>query len=98
MMLDLPKSTRIVLDSLIVNGPMSPKEIAQKSKLAPRTVSFALRKLLAWKLLRRIPNLLDMRQPLYHVNKEEVKVLLTKHESDTIMKLPTSLLDFRKLG
>ena len=69
----LPKSAVIVLDQLKTDGPMTPKEIAGKSKLAPRTVSFALRKLLTRKLCCKTPNLSDMRQPIYKIDAARIK-------------------------
>jgi DNA-binding MarR family transcriptional regulator len=60
---------------------MCPKEISTKLEMAPRTVSFALRKLLKDKILRRIPNLLDMRRPKYHVNLEVARDLLEKYKN-----------------
>lgn len=54
---------------------MTPKDISNKVNLAPRTVSFALRKLMGHELCRKIPNLLDMRQPLYLANLERARDL-----------------------
>ncbi len=92
----IPKSARIVLHSLATTGPMSPKEISRKSELPLRTVSFALRRLTAQKLLRRIPNLQDMRQPLYSLESKEVKPHLIRHGADSLIKIPNALLDMRK--
>ena len=73
--LSLPRSAIIILDHLKVDGPMSPKQIAVKSNMPARTVSFALRQLLKQKICKKIPNLHDMRQPTYHLNDEMVKDL-----------------------
>ncbi len=73
------KSTFAILSALIIDGPMCPKEISVKLEMAPRTVSFALRKLLREKILHRIPNLHDMRRPKYFVNIETAKQLLEKY-------------------
>ncbi len=70
---DLPRSAIIILDHLKIDGPMSPKQISTKSNLPARTVSFALRKLMKQSLCRKIPNLLDMRQPMYHLNDETLR-------------------------
>ncbi|MCK5151829.1 MAG: hypothetical protein KAQ65_08310 [Candidatus Thorarchaeota archaeon] len=75
---------------------MSPKEISRRSEIPLRTVSFALRKLTAQNLLRRIPNLQDMRQPLYNLESKEVKAHLIKHGADSLIKMPNTLLDMRK--
>ena len=60
---------------------MCPKELSVKLDMAPRTVSFALKKLLSEKILRRIPNLNDMRRPKYHVNLDQARVLLEKYKN-----------------
>ena len=78
--MDLPRSAIVVLDRLTHEGPMTPKDISSKVDLAPRTVSFALRKLMGQKLCRKIPNLQDMRQPLYLANLERAKELRMKYE------------------
>ncbi|MCK5239916.1 MAG: MarR family transcriptional regulator [Candidatus Thorarchaeota archaeon] len=96
MSFSIPKSARIVLHSLATTGPMSPKEISRRSEIPLRTVSFALRKLTAQNLLRRIPNLQDMRQPLYNLESKEVKAHLIKHGADSLIKMPNTLLDMRK--
>ncbi|MHA1924455.1 MAG: MarR family transcriptional regulator [Candidatus Thorarchaeota archaeon] len=80
MSLELPRSAIIVLDKLTHDGPMTPKDISTRVDLAPRTVSFALRKLMGQKLCRKIPNLQDMRQPLYQANAEKAKELRMKFE------------------
>ena len=80
MELNLSRSAIVVLDRLSHDGPMTPKDISRKVSLAPRTVSFALRKLLRQNLCRKIPNLNDMRQPLYLVNKEKAQELRLKYE------------------
>lgn len=80
MSLELPRSAIIVLDKLTHDGPMTPKDISTRVDLAPRTVSFALRKLMGQKLCRKIPNLQDMRQPLYLANAEKAKELRMRFE------------------
>ena len=80
MSLELPRSAIIVLDKLTHDGPLTPKDISTRVDLAPRTVSFALRKLMGHKLCRKIPNLQDMRQPLYLADAERAKELRMKFE------------------
>ena len=77
---ELPRSAIIVLDRLTNDGPMTPKDISSKVDLAPRTVSFALRKLVGQDLCKKIPNLRDMRQPLYLADGEKAKELRMKYE------------------
>ncbi|MFW9802244.1 MAG: MarR family transcriptional regulator [Candidatus Thorarchaeota archaeon] len=80
MSLELPRSAIIVLDKLTHDGPLTPKDISTRVDLAPRTVSFALRKLMGQKLCRKIPNLQDMRQPLYLADAERARELRMKFE------------------
>jgi len=63
----LTKSQGIVLDILRKRGKngVTPKKLIEEVSFAPRTVRYALRKLLKFKLIRRIPCLLDMRQWIY---------------------------------
>ncbi len=75
MSLDLPNSALIVLGRLANEGPMTPKALIEKVDLAPRTISFALRTLVREQVIRKTPNLADMRQPIYHVNIEKVREL-----------------------
>lgn len=91
-----PKSTFAILSALIIDGPMCPKEISAKLEMAPRTVSFVLRKLLSEKILNRIPNLNDMRRPMYHVNFDVAKQLLQKYK-DTPYTSQVSPLAWRKM-
>jgi len=65
---------------LTSEGPMTPKAISSTVDLAPRTVSFALRKLMGKSLCKKIPNLSDMRQPLYAADMERAKALRTRFE------------------
>ena len=77
---DLPRSAIIVLNHLAVDGPMTPKDLSKTVDLAPRTVSFALRKLMGHKLCRKVPNLNDMRQPLYLADTVRAKEIRAKYE------------------
>jgi DNA-binding MarR family transcriptional regulator len=90
MSLELPNSAILVLSSLATEGPMTPKTIIEKVGLAPRTISFALRTLVRERVIRKTPNLADMRQPLYHINMERVKELQLRFESGQISQMPSS--------
>ena len=79
-LMNLPRSAIIVLNRLAEDGAMTPKDISEKVDLAPRTVSFALRKLVGQDLCRKIPNLSDMRQPLYLANAEKANELRMKFD------------------
>lgn len=63
----LTKSQMIVLDILRSSGRkgVTPKQLLDKVSFAPRTVRYALRKLLKKKLIKRVPCLQDMRQWIY---------------------------------
>ena len=67
------RSTLIVLDHLSIGGPMCPNQIIERSGLSPRSVTYALKTLLKFKICRRIPNLSDMRKPLYHLDQERMR-------------------------
>ena len=80
-----PKSAIAILGALINHGPMCPIEISEKLDMAPRTVSFALRNLVGRQLLKKIPNLHDMRRPKYHVDMDAAKDILQQY-SDLALK------------
>ena len=63
----LTKSQMIVLDTLRSSGTngVTPKQLLDEVTFAPRTVRYALRKLLKKQLIKRYPCLADMRQWIY---------------------------------
>lgn len=63
----LTKSQKVILRVLQEKGVdgITPKEILSEVDFAPRTVRYALRRLLQMNLVRRIPCLADMRQYIY---------------------------------
>jgi len=63
----LTKSQMIVLDTLRSSGTegVTPKQLLDEVTFAPRTVRYALRKLLKKQLIKRYPCLSDMRQWIY---------------------------------
>ncbi|MGQ4911867.1 MAG: MarR family transcriptional regulator [Candidatus Thorarchaeota archaeon] len=64
---DLTKSQALVLSILKESGQdgVTPKQLLDKVSFAPRTVRYALRKLLKKNLIKRYPCLQDMRQHVY---------------------------------
>ncbi|TFG32895.1 MarR family transcriptional regulator [Candidatus Thorarchaeota archaeon] len=72
---DLPRSALVVLDHISAEGPMAPREISRKFNVPLRTVTFALKKLTRLDLLRKTPDLMDMRRPRYHANTTRVREL-----------------------
>jgi DNA-binding MarR family transcriptional regulator len=63
----LTKSQMIVLDTLRSRGTdgVTPKQLLDEVTFAPRTVRYALRKLLKKQMIKRYPCLSDMRQWIY---------------------------------
>ena len=90
-----PKSAMAILRVLINKGPMCPLEISETLNMAPRTVSFALRTLLGRQLLKRIPNLHDMRRPKYHVNMEIAQGIFRQY-NDSALQSHASPFAFQK--
>ena len=78
---DLPKSALVVLDHLQSEGPLAPREISRKFDVPLRTVTFALKKLMKLDLLKRVPNLSDMRKPQYLPNNQRI------HELNDVIEL-----------
>jgi DNA-binding transcriptional ArsR family regulator len=70
---NLPPSSRAVLHLLDEGGAMTHKEIVRKSKLAPRTVRYALKKLKENQLIIEMFNFRDARQIIYQ-NREPQQV------------------------
>lgn len=61
----LPPSSRTVLAILDTSGAMTHKDLVKKSKLAPRTVRYALKKLKERHLIIEKFNFRDARQIIY---------------------------------
>ena len=55
----------VVRELLRNKKPMTPQEIVKATTLSQRAINFALRRLLDDKLVKKIPNLFDMRCPFY---------------------------------
>ncbi len=58
---------------------MPPRDISEKANVPPRTVSFALRQLRTLDLCKRVPNLQDMRQPLYIVDADKARAVFMRY-------------------
>ena len=82
---ELPASALSVLECLRARGPLSPKDISRWAKVPIRTVNFAIKKLRKKGLVRRIPNLQDMRSPLYCTDLEAAKEIVTTHGAESII-------------
>ncbi|MFX1441441.1 MAG: MarR family transcriptional regulator, partial [Promethearchaeota archaeon] len=83
MAFQLPGSALVVLRSLATGGPMSPKEITKSTKMPSRTVSSAIKRLTRLRLLRRVPDLQDMRKCLYGPNLEVAKEMVRLYGPDS---------------
>jgi DNA-binding MarR family transcriptional regulator len=65
-----PPSASKIVSVIEDKGPLTSKEIVQKTKLAPRTVRYALKRLVAEGVVARVPNLSDLRQTLFILHVE----------------------------
>lgn len=62
----LSNSQRRVLKKIRELGKVLSSDLASKTRLAPRTVNFAVRELLRRGLIKKCPNLADMRTVWYY--------------------------------
>jgi hypothetical protein len=88
----LPGSALVVLRSLARSGPMSPKEITSSTNLPSRTVSSAIKRLSSLRLLRRVPDLHDMRKCLYGPNIEVAREMVRTYGPESIVAVQLSLI------
>lgn len=65
-LIEMPPSAKLVLKVLEYEGPMTQKDIVQRTLLPPRTVRYALSLLLRKGLVMKTPNLRDARQSMYY--------------------------------
>jgi hypothetical protein len=75
---------------------MCPKDLCAKVGIAPRTVSFALRKLMHKNLLKKIPNLDDMRNSLYVADEVRIKELFMQFGVDSIKALQPVIAEMNR--
>jgi len=71
---NLPPSSKTVLKILDEGGAMTHKELVKMSKLAPRTVRYALKKLKEKHLIIEKFNFRDARQIIYQYRESVVAV------------------------
>ncbi len=76
----------LVLEGLTIDGPQTPRDLSKGLELAPRTVTYALQRLLHVRLCRKVPNLGDMRQPLYVADPKAARELLRKYGLDSTIR------------
>lgn len=65
-----PPSASKIIHVIENNGPMTSKDIVENTNLAPRTVRYALKRLVAEGVVARVPNLSDLRQTLFMLHIE----------------------------
>ena len=65
-----PPSASKILRVIEDRGPLTSKQIVQDTQLAPRTVRYALKRLVADGVIARVPNLTDLRQTLFMLHIE----------------------------
>ena len=70
--MNLPPSSKTVLKILDEGGAMTHKELVKKTKLAPRTVRYALKKLKEKHLIIEKFNFRDARQIIYQYRESVV--------------------------
>ena len=67
---DLTNSSRKIMRELFeLDRPVTVKDLREKLPLSPRSISLGLRKLSKRNIVKKVPNLRDMRQPLYFIPK-----------------------------
>ncbi len=71
----LTKRAVEVFDFIKENGPVTPKQIAVFTNLPSRTIFFAISNLVSEDLVKKTPDLTDMRNISYSVNPERVMEL-----------------------
>ena len=64
----LPKSAREIYRLLQDNGALKPRQIGLYTTLSNRTIRYGLKILCDGKLVRRIPDLQDLRTHFYAIN------------------------------
>ncbi|MHA2251190.1 MAG: MarR family transcriptional regulator [Candidatus Kariarchaeaceae archaeon] len=66
----LPEKAIPLIRYLEINGPKTQRELIEALSLPTRTVRYSIRRLLERGLIRKVPNLKDMRSVFYHINPE----------------------------
>ncbi len=84
-----------VLQVVAAHGPISPHEICDKVDLSPRTVTLALGTLTQEKICKKVPNLIDMRKPLYLLDNERARIVLSEYGLDSVIRTPPAGMGWR---
>ncbi|MCH8908485.1 MAG: winged helix-turn-helix transcriptional regulator [Candidatus Heimdallarchaeota archaeon] len=70
----LPEKAIPLLRYLDEHGPLTQKELINTLSLPVRTVRYSIRRLLEKGLIKKVPNLKDMRSIFYHISPEVADV------------------------
>ncbi|MDH5403603.1 MAG: winged helix-turn-helix transcriptional regulator [Candidatus Heimdallarchaeota archaeon] len=70
----LPEKAIPLLRYLEANGPKTQRELIESLNLPTRTVRYSIRRLLERGLIKKVPNLKDMRSVFYHISPEVADV------------------------
>lgn len=66
----LPKSSKILINALAENSPLTQKQLILKVGMPAKTVRYALKRLSEEGVITQIPNLEDMRSVYYSMSPE----------------------------
>ncbi|MFX0061343.1 MAG: MarR family transcriptional regulator [Candidatus Hermodarchaeota archaeon] len=67
-LLGMSKSIQIIYSTLVMYGMLKPQQISEKTNLSARTVRYALQRLRAKELVKRVPDLSDLRSHYYQIS------------------------------
>ena len=63
----MSRSIQVIYETLSKNGKMKPQDLSRKTELSARTVRYALQRLRDRELVRRVPDLADLRSHYYQI-------------------------------
>lgn len=67
-MMEKLSPSAIEIYEILKEGPKTSKTLLTHAKIAPRTLRYALKKLLTLHLIKKYPNFSDLRQSFYEIN------------------------------
>ncbi|MHA2252961.1 MAG: winged helix DNA-binding protein [Candidatus Kariarchaeaceae archaeon] len=70
----LPEKAIPLLKFLEVNGPKTQRDLIDTLSLPTRTVRYSIRRLLERGLIKKVPNLKDMRSVFYHISPSVIDI------------------------
>ncbi|MFX1251212.1 MAG: MarR family transcriptional regulator [Promethearchaeota archaeon] len=66
-LLGMSKSIQMIYSTLAMYGKLKPQQLSEKTNLSARTVRYALQRLRAKELVKRVPDLSDLRSHYYQI-------------------------------